>query len=93
MQYLKIKELEIPINIKSYKNSKSIKIYFKGNTLSVTKPKKLSITSVIKIIKQDELMVTIEVVSSKSGSFDLIYGDDLIFPIKIKSLCLFISII
>lgn len=54
MQYLKIKELEIPIDIKSYKNSKSIKIYFKGNTLSVTKPKKLSITSVIKIIKQDE---------------------------------------
>ena len=39
-----------------------------------------------KIIKQNELMVTIEVVSSKSGNFDLIYGDDLIFPIKIKSL-------
>lgn len=54
MQCLKINEFEIPIEIKSYKNSKSIKIYFKGNTLKITKPKTISITSVIKIIKQDE---------------------------------------
>lgn len=54
MQYLKIKEIEIPIDIKSYKNSKSIKIYFKGNTLKITKPKIISIKSVLKIIKQDE---------------------------------------
>lgn len=54
MQYLKMKELEIPVDIKSYKNSKSIKIYFKGNTLKITKPKILSIKSVLKIIKQDE---------------------------------------
>ena len=54
MQYLKIKDLEIPLNIKSYKNSKSIKIYFKGNSLQVTKPKRLSINVLMKIIKQDE---------------------------------------
>ena len=54
MQYLKIKEIEIPIDIKSYKNSKSIKIYFKGNILKITKPKIISIKSVLKIIKQDE---------------------------------------
>ena len=54
MKYLKIKEIEIPIDIKSYKNSKSIKIYFKGNTLKITKPKRISIKSVLKIIKQDE---------------------------------------
>lgn len=54
MQYLKMKELEIPVDIKSYKNSKSIKIYFKGNTLKITKPKTISIKSVLKIIKQDE---------------------------------------
>ena len=41
-EYIKIKELEIPINIKNYKNSKSIKIYFKGNVLNITKPTKLS---------------------------------------------------
>ena len=54
MQYLKIKDIEIPIDIKSYKNSKSIKIYFKGNTLNVTKPKRLSIAKLIQILKQDE---------------------------------------
>ena len=42
MKYLKIKDLELPIDIKSYKNSKSIKIYFKGNILTVTKPTRLS---------------------------------------------------
>lgn len=54
MQYLKIKDVEIPTDIKSYKNSKSIKIYFKGNTLQITKPKRLSIRALIEIIKQDE---------------------------------------
>ena len=29
-KYIKIKELEIPINIKNYPNSKSVKVYFKG---------------------------------------------------------------
>lgn len=29
MDILKIKDLEIPIEIKNYKNSKSVKIYFK----------------------------------------------------------------
>ena len=31
MEILKIKELEIPIEIKNYSNSKSVKIYFKSN--------------------------------------------------------------
>lgn len=54
MQYLKIKELEIPISIQSYKNSKSIKVYFKGNVLKVTKPKRVSIAVLMKILKEDE---------------------------------------
>lgn len=54
MEYLKIKDIEIPINIKSYKNSKSIKIYFKGNVLKITKPKRLSIATLIKVLKEDE---------------------------------------
>lgn len=53
-QYIKIKDLEIPIDIKSYKNSKSIKIYFKGNILKVTKPTRLSMLTVLKILKEDE---------------------------------------
>ena len=54
MQYLKIKDLEIPIETKSYKNSKSIKFYFKGNTLEITKPKRLSTKVLIDILSQEE---------------------------------------
>ena len=54
VQYLKIKDLEIPIEIKSYKNSKSVKIYFKGNSLNITKPKRLSMSALMKILKEDE---------------------------------------
>lgn len=54
MQYIKIKELEIPILIKSYKTSKSIKIYFKGNTLTITKPSRLSTKRVLETIKLNE---------------------------------------
>ncbi len=51
---LKLKNLEIPILIKSYKNSKSVKIYFKGNVLNVTKPKRLAIRNVLEILKENE---------------------------------------
>lgn len=54
MKYIKIKELEIPISIKSYKNSKSVKIYFKGNILTITKPTRLSIKKLTEILKQNE---------------------------------------
>ena len=54
MKYIKIKDLEIPIDIKSYKNPKSIKFYFKGNTLEVTKPKRLSMIALMDILKQEE---------------------------------------
>lgn len=53
-EYIKIKELEIPINIKNYKNSKSIKIYFKGNILNVTKPTRLSQKRMMEILKTEE---------------------------------------
>lgn len=54
MKYIKIKDLEIPIEIKSYKNSKSIKFYFKANILEVTKPKRLSMIALMDILKQEE---------------------------------------
>jgi len=54
MKYLKINDLEIPIEIKSYRNSKSIKFYFKGNTLEVTKPKRLSNTALVRILEQEK---------------------------------------
>lgn len=53
-KYIKIKDKDIPISIKSYKNAKSIKIYFKSNVLSVTKPTRLPIKMVLKMIKDNE---------------------------------------
>lgn len=54
IQYLKLKDKEIPVNIKSYKNSKTVKIYFKSNILNVTKPKRLPMNIVLKMIKENE---------------------------------------
>ena len=54
MEMLKIKDLEIPTEIKNYKTSKSIKIYFKGNVLNITKPTQLSKKRLMQILKQQE---------------------------------------
>lgn len=54
IECLKIKDKEIPINIKSYKNSKSVKIFFKGDMLTVTKPQRLSMRDLTKILKENE---------------------------------------
>ena len=53
-KYIKIKDMEIPINIKNYKTSKSIKIYFKGNVLNITKPTRLSNKRMMEILKTEE---------------------------------------
>lgn len=54
MEILKIKELEIPTEIKNYKTSKSIRIYFKGNVLNITKPTRLSKKRLLQILKDQE---------------------------------------
>ena len=53
-KFIKIKDREIPINIRSYKTSKTIKIFFKGNVLNITKPKKLSIKTALQVIYENE---------------------------------------
>ena len=53
-KYIKIKDIEIPINIKNYKNSKSIKMYFKANVLNITKPTRLSDKRMMGILKLEE---------------------------------------
>lgn len=53
-KYIKIKDIEIPINIKNYKNSKSIKMYFKENVLNITKPSGLSNKRMMEILKLEE---------------------------------------
>ena len=52
--YLKIKEKEIPVIIREYKNSYTLKIYFKGNILNISKPKRMSQKRFEKTIKENE---------------------------------------
>ncbi len=54
MEILKIKDLEIPTEIKNYKTAKSIRIYFKGNVLNITKPTRLSKKRLLQILKDQE---------------------------------------
>ena len=54
IKYIKIKDLEIPISIKNYRTSKSIKIFFKGNILTITKPTRLSMKRLLETIKSNE---------------------------------------
>ena len=37
--FIKIKEKEIPVIVRNYRNTNSIKIYFKGNVLNISKSK------------------------------------------------------
>lgn len=55
MQYiLKIKDLEVPFCIKNYKTSKSIKIYFKKDMLTITKSPYVPKREVEKLIKKNK---------------------------------------
>ena len=53
-KYIKLKDKDVPTNIRSYKTSKSIKIYFKGNVLNISKPKWVTINEVLSLIKKNE---------------------------------------
>ena len=51
--YKKIKEKEIPVIIRNYRHTSSIKIYFRGNVLNISKSKYLSKKkSLLQLIKQ-----------------------------------------
>jgi len=51
-QELKINGIKIPLIIRSYKTSKSVKFFFKDNALTVTKPNYLGSRRLMNIIKQ-----------------------------------------
>ena len=52
--FIKIKEKEIPTIIRNYRNTNSIKIYFRGNILNISKSKYLSKKKMLEFIKQNE---------------------------------------
>ena len=51
---IKIKDKEIPIRIRSYKNSRNIKAYFKGDTLYLSKPIRCSEKEAFKLIENNQ---------------------------------------
>lgn len=52
--YIQIKEQKIPVQIRNYRYSKMIKFYFRGNTLHISKPKRLSNRELEKMLKKHE---------------------------------------
>ncbi|MEG2235864.1 MAG: hypothetical protein RR144_05450, partial [Clostridia bacterium] len=55
--YIYIKDKEIPVIIRNYKNTNNIKMYFSGDTLNISKPLKLNIKEMFKYIKKDEDLI------------------------------------
>lgn len=55
--YIEINNINISVIIKSYKNAKSIKMYFKNNILNITKPYKVTLKLIMKIIKENEKQI------------------------------------
>lgn len=52
--YIKLKDKEVLLKIKSYRNSRHIKAYFKGETLILSKPTRCSGKEALKLIKEYE---------------------------------------
>ena len=53
-KYIKIKDKNLPIVIRSFKNSKYLKLYFKADILYVSKPKYVSLKTTMDFIKKNE---------------------------------------
>lgn len=52
--YLEIKEKKIPVILRNYKNSKTIRMFFKENILNISKPKYINEKEIMKMIKENE---------------------------------------
>ena len=53
-QYITIKNAKIPVIIRNYKTSKYLKMYFKTETLYVSKPKYVSMKKALEFIQENE---------------------------------------
>ena len=53
-KYIEIKGEKIKLKIQNYKKAKTIKILFKGDFLKITKPYGISLSDILKVIKQNE---------------------------------------
>jgi len=53
-QELNINNIKIPITIKSYRTSKTVKFFFKNGSVTITKPNYLSDKDLNKMIEENE---------------------------------------
>ncbi len=70
--YIKIKNKEIPIIVRNYKNINYIRIYFKGNVLNISKSKYLSKRKMLEFIKQNENQIYEQYIQINSKENDKI---------------------
>ena len=52
--YMQIKDKQIPLILRNYKNTSNIKMYFNGTTFNISKPKYVSNKKVFALIKENE---------------------------------------
>ena len=52
--YVLIKNEKVPVQVRNYQNSNSVKLYFKADTLCISKPAALNFSRVESIIKENE---------------------------------------
>ncbi len=66
--YIEINKINIPINIRSYKRSRNINIYFKNNILNVSKPKYVSNKKALDVINENKAKIYDMYIKSKAIS-------------------------
>ena len=64
--YIEINKINIPINIRSYKRSRNINIYFKNNILNVSKPKYVSNKKALDVINENKAKIYDMYIKSKA---------------------------
>lgn len=53
-KYIRIRDKEILVKVRNYKNTNKVAMYFKGNILNISKPANLNTSEIIKLIKENE---------------------------------------
>lgn len=52
--YINIKDKQIPLIVRNYKHSNTIKMFFKGNVLNISKPKRFKTEKMMQMIQENE---------------------------------------
>lgn len=70
--YMQIKDKQIPLILRNYKNTSNIKMYFNGTTFNISKPKYVSNKKVFALIKENEEKIYKQYLNIISEDSDII---------------------